>query len=103
MALLTWSVRSLSASLSGCPVCVPQLCRAGDGDEWSMGWDCCVVLAFCSLWPGPPSSPTPGWEGASSLCLADICRIVRPILVSKQPVSNTDGADPLYATALGPS
>lgn len=88
-------------SLSGCPVCVPQLCRARAGDEWSMGWGCCAVLTSCSMWPAPPSSPTPGWEGTSLLCLADICRIVRPILVSRQPVSNKDGAVPLYAAALG--
>lgn len=60
MALLTWSVPSLSASLSGCPVYVPQCVEPAVGMNGAWGgtavW--CWLSAPCGQ---PPSSPTPGW------------------------------------------
>lgn len=65
-----------------------------------MGLLCSVGFLFYVASPAP--SPMLGWEGASVLCLADICRTVQSILVPRQPVSDTDSKiNPSVALVLG--
>lgn len=92
MALPTWPVPGSSAGLCGCPACATRLCEALFRDGWSMRGAvglCWLLAPHCQ--PGLPS-PTPGREGVTMLCLADICGTAWSILVPRQPASHkSDG------------
>lgn len=103
MALPTWPVPVRRQVLVGvqcvCPGCVEPFSGTV---EHEVGLLCSVGFLFCVASPAP--SPVLGWEGASVLCLADICRTVQSILVPRQPVSDTDSKiNPSVALVLGPA
>lgn len=103
MALPTWPVPVRRQVLVGvqcvCPGCVEPFSGTV---EHEVGLLCSVGFLFYVASPAP--SPMLGWEGASMLCLADICRTVQSILVPRQPVSDTDSKiNPSVALVLGPA